>query len=342
MAATPIWLPGSNRMPKQRNAAGQGMHAIVRAALGLGVLVLAGLPPAIARSPVTAPAAAAPAGGGVQTCLKCHGTEPATVAILRSPHAVRGDRHSPFAQDGCETCHGTSAAHIESRDAAPGVVFRGPNASSVAQRNQPCLECHQAGLLMNWQGSSHETNNLACSACHTIHLAKDPVLVKATQPQQCFTCHTRQRADSFKYSHHPMREGKVACTDCHNPHGAAGDTGLLNEFTVNQTCYGCHAEKRGPLLWEHQPVRDNCLNCHTPHGSNEASLMKTRMNFLCSSCHSATNNTSGGAFGGAHSVPFRGPGNASFVAELANQRTCLNCHSLIHGSNSPSGAYFFR
>ncbi len=41
------------------------------------------------------------------------------------------------------------------------------------------------------------------------------------------------------------------------------------------------------MLWEHQPVRDNCLNCHTPHGSNQPRLMKEQMNFLCSSCHSA-------------------------------------------------------
>jgi predicted CXXCH cytochrome family protein len=97
----------------------------------------------------------------------------------------------------------------------------------------------------------------------------------------------RERADSFKYSHHPIREGKVVCSDCHNPHGSPGDTKLLKEFTVNETCYNCHADKRGPMLWEHQPVRDNCLNCHTPHGSNQPRLMKEQMNFLCASCHSA-------------------------------------------------------
>jgi predicted CXXCH cytochrome family protein len=84
------------------------------------------------------------------------------------------------------------------------------------------------------------------------------------------------------------------------------------------------------------------MNCHTPHGSNEARLMKERMNFLCSSCHSAESNNSGGAFGGAHSIPFRGPGSSFLNPALANQRQCLNCHSQIHGSNSPSGAFFFR
>ena len=31
----------------------------------------------------------------------------------------------------------------------------------------------------------------------------------------------------------------------------------------NETCYQCHAEKRGPFLWEHQPARDDCLDL--PH-----------------------------------------------------------------------------
>jgi DmsE family decaheme c-type cytochrome len=326
------------------------MRPIMKVALLAGFLSLLGGIPAMAQTPgagqapTTPPQAqqAAFAGGGAQTCLKCHDTDAKVTPILQTPHAMTGDKHTPFAQDGCEDCHGPSAAHVASRSNSPAVLFKGPNKSPAAVRNAQCLTCHENGLRMNWQGSAHEVNDKACNDCHTIHIAKDPVLVKATQPETCFTCHPRQRADSMKLSHHPIREGKVVCSDCHNPHGAVGDTKLLKEFTVNETCYTCHAEKRGPLLWEHQPVRENCTNCHTPHGSNEPRLMKERMNFLCSSCHSAASNNSGGAFGGPHSIPFRGPGTPSFNSALANQRQCLNCHSQIHGSNSPSGAYFFR
>jgi DmsE family decaheme c-type cytochrome len=326
-----------------------------------GLVVLGGLGavfgalPALAQAPTQAPAqtpahsaaATVQAGAGfsagpAQTCLKCHGNEPGVAPILQTPHAMRGDPHSPFGQNGCESCHGDSSAHVASRANKPAVIFRGPNISSVKDRNEICLSCHESGMRMNWQGSAHEINNKACTDCHTMHVAKDPILVRFSQSEQCFSCHARQRADSFKYSHHPMREGKVICSDCHNPHGSPAGEKLLKEFTVNETCYNCHAEKRGPLLWEHQPVRDNCLNCHTPHGSNEARLMKERMNFLCSSCHSAESNNSGGAFGGAHSIPFRGPGSSFFNSALANQRTCLNCHSQVHGSNSPAGAFFFR
>ena len=285
-----------------------------------------------------------PAAAEVRTCLKCHGGDPKVAAFLESPMAVMGDSRTPMAVDGCEGCHGDSAAHVAGKAPYPAIVFSGPHASPVSVRDEVCLGCHQerqAGPLMNWQGSSMERAGLSCTDCHSAMVAKDPVLVRATQPQICFKCHARQRAESYMYSHHPIREGLVVCSDCHNAMGSPGPH-LLKEFTVNQTCYNCHADKRGPLLWEHQPVRENCLNCHTPHGSPWARLLKEPVNFLCSSCHSAEANYSGGAFGGAHSIPFGGPGSSFFNSALANQRTCINCHSQVHGSNSPAGAFFFR
>ena len=309
--------------------------------LGAFGLAMATLPAAAQTTPASAPAVTAGA-GSAQTCLKCHGDEAAVNPILQTPHAVRGDMRTPLAQNGCETCHGDGSAHIAKRSNPVTVVFKGPGKSPAAERNAVCLTCHENTARMNWQGSAHEANNKACNDCHTVHVAKDPVLVKSTQPEICFTCHAAQRAASMKFSHHPIREGKVVCSDCHNPHGSMGDTKLLKEFTVNEVCYTCHADKRGPLLWEHQPVRDNCLNCHDPHGSNEQRLMKTRMNFMCSSCHSAASSSSGGGFGGHASIANRGLGGAMFNSALANQRQCLNCHSQVHGSNSPSGEFFFR
>jgi DmsE family decaheme c-type cytochrome len=299
-------------------------------------------------SGASAPAAEQPmySDRGAATCMKCHDEAPVT-DILKTPHGMKGDSRTPFGQHECESCHGPSQAHVSSSPAAgqhkvrPNVVFVGPNASPAAERNKVCLSCHENGLRMNWKGSKHDKNQVACNSCHTIHATKDPVLVKATQPEKCFTCHAAQRAESFQYSHHPIREGLVVCADCHNPHGSPGPK-MLKEFTVNETCYNCHTEKRGPMLWEHQPVRDNCTNCHTPHGSTEPRLLKERMNFLCSSCHSAASSNSGGAFGGAHAIPGNLLGTATFAAYLANQRMCLNCHSQVHGSNSPNGAYFFR
>jgi len=286
---------------------------------------------------------------GAATCMKCHDSAideqgqsyKAATDIFQTPHAVKGDARTPFGQHECESCHGPSEAHVTSTPAAggkkalPAVVFKGPNASPVSARNEICLSCHQNGLRMDWAGSQHQDNNLACVSCHTIHVTKDPILVKATQPEVCFTCHAEQRALSFQFSHHPIREAKVVCSDCHNPHGSPGPD-LLKKVRVTDLCYTCHADKRGPMLWEHQPVREDCTNCHNPHGSVNPRLLKEKVPFLCLDCHAAVNDM-GGVGVSVHSVA---PGSGSLY--LYGDRSCLNCHSQIHGSNSPSGSTFFR
>ena len=132
--------------------------------------------------------------GDPQVCLGCHGQDPHIKAFLRySPMARKGDQRTPMADGGCESCHGPSAAHVASRskggDVEPTVVFSGPRASPVEQRNEQCMNCHEGGQRMNWQGSKMQSDGVACVNCHTVHVAKDPVLVKKTQPEVCFTCH---------------------------------------------------------------------------------------------------------------------------------------------------------
>jgi len=128
-----------------------------------------------------------------------------------------------------------------------------------------------------------------------------------------------------------MREGKVVCSDCQNPHGSpylGSGSALLRTDSINDTCYKCHAEKRGPFLFEHEPVRENCLNCHDPHGSiNESSLKMSRPR-LCFECHTIGPHGSLGTTG-----PF---------SDLTMSRACNNCHTMIHGSNSPAGAALQR
>ena len=79
-------------------------------------------------------------------------------------------------------------------------------------------------------------------------------------------CHQPIRAANFKPSHHPIIEGKVKCTDCHNPHGALTPA-MVKQPTINEQCYSCHADKRGPYVFNHPPVEENCATCHNPHGS---------------------------------------------------------------------------
>ena len=288
---------------------------------------------------------------GEQTCLKCH-DDAKVGAVLKTPHAMKGDSRTPFANHGCESCHGASPEHVASaakvkgdeKPVAPAVMFNGPNISPVEDRNAVCAGCHDDGLQKAWKGSQHNTAQVACTNCHTVHAAKDPTLVKDTQPQTCFTCHAQQRAESFLFSHHPVREGKIVCADCHNPHGSRGPK-LLKELTLNQTCFNCHADKRGPLLFEHEPVREDCSLCHTSHGSMEARLLKQRVPFLCVSCHTNVGgplSSSSGMTAGGQTLVLGNFGRNGSNASHGGTRGCMNCHVQIHGSNSPVGEALIR
>jgi len=197
---------------------------------------------------------------------------------------------------------------------------------TVEENNGICLNCHERGERAYWKGSVHETRGVACTSCHTImkSVSAKYQLKTAFQPETCFQCHKDRRAQMFRSSHMPMREGKIVCSDCHNPHGSVSEA-LLRENSINDNCYKCHAEKRGPFLFEHAPVRENCLNCHDPHGSiNEFSLKMSRPR-LCFECHTVGHAEQSGR----NSAETMG-------------RACQNCHTYIHGSNSPAGAALQR
>jgi DmsE family decaheme c-type cytochrome len=155
--------------------------------------------------------------------------------------------------------------------------------------------------------------------------------------ETCFACHPKQRLEFRKRSHMPLFEGKISCTDCHDPHGSDNEF-LLRGDSLNQLCYRCHAEKRGPFLWEHAPVRESCLNCHRPHGSNHEALLVSSLPFLCQECHAQSGIL-------AHAGGLLTQGNmmrGSSPDERLLNRSCVNCHSQIHGSNHPSGVRLHR
>jgi DmsE family decaheme c-type cytochrome len=317
-------------------------HGLLLGSL-LALFAFTSAPPAAAQQRAQPATVAVPGTGGEQVCLKCHGGDPKVQAVLRSPMGVKGDVRTPMAQLGCQSCHGLSDEHVAGRRPYPDIVFQGPNASPVAARNQVCLGCHLNGERISWAGSTHQRNDIACTNCHTAHVVRDPLLDKRSQPFRCFTCHLQQQAQTNYFSHHPIREGLVTCSDCHNPHGGHGPE-LLREVTINQTCYNCHGEKRGPFLREHPPVRENCANCHLPHGSTQPRLLVERPPYLCQNCHDGTFHP-GAPYSSqslvGKSAIINGVNTITTKYQMIGQ-SCLNCHSAIHGSNSPGGAVFLR
>jgi len=304
------------------------------------------LPQAEAKSGVAANALKKDA-----VCTRCHdeSENKPVLSIYQTRHGVKADARTPT----CQSCHGESEKHLKGDPnvkgrASPDVIFKKGiySPSDAKVQGEACLSCHSSGLRQHWSGSQHESRDVACSSCHSIHTHQDKVLKKATQPEVCFTCHKTERAQTHRISTHPIAAGKMSCSDCHNPHGSTGPK-LLAKNSVNETCYTCHAEKRGPFLWEHGPVVDDCTNCHTPHGSTTAPLLKARAPWLCQECHSGdhgaqlnsgANLQSGNLTTVNGVVPLAGAG----ARIQATGRACLNCHVLIHGSNHPAGSKFQR
>ena len=277
---------------------------------------------------------------GADTCLMCHveGGDFPVFEIFKTKHANRADKRTPFGPGHfqCEACHGPGKKHADGGGGPDGINSQKPTSFlTPKQRNKYCLECHQGGSRIGWHAGAHDSNNLACASCHKIHAERDPVLKTATQPEVCYKCHRKERADFSKPSTHPVRFGKMACGDCHSPHGS-NSTGMLIKPTVNQTCYTCHAEKRGPFLWEHAPVAEDCTLCHHPHGSVNQARLKKNPPLLCQQCHSVAGHPSVARTPAG--LPGGGGGGSAFL--LAG--SCLNCHSQIHGSNHPSGAKLMR
>ena len=268
------------------------------------------------------------------TCLTCH-NNPVVTSVFQTPHGNSSIPGSPFAGQGCESCHGDSANHARTMQ-TPAVVFNSEGRfpqSSVEVQNQTCLNCHQARETVHWAGSTHQAADLTCVSCHTIHASQQTALNERASAGMCLTCHLELRSQLNRRSHHPVTEGLMSCNDCHNPHGSDA-VAMLTRSTVNETCTSCHAEKRGPFLWEHQPVSEDCTTCHNPHGSTQARLLSTRQPFLCQTCHSDAFHPSS-LYSGAGIVP-------AGAQQQTLGSSCTNCHSAVHGSNHPSGARFTR
>ena len=283
---------------------------------------------------------------GDARCTTCHdeADAPQLLAIGKSRHGVKGDKRAPT----CTSCHGESNKHVDykgkDKPPKPDVTFIKGSPNSAHERNEACQSCHKGGNRMHWEGGAHAANDVACSSCHKVHNQKDKVRDKAEQAEMCYACHKTQRAEANKASHHAINEGKVVCSNCHNPHGSTGPK-MLVKNTVNETCYTCHTEKRGPFLWEHPVASDNCLNCHNSHGSNNPTLLKARQPYLCQQCHDFTQHP-GNPYSGRGLPASKGgnPANAAGNSGAQQQllRGCSNCHTQVHGTNHPSGARYTR
>lgn len=288
---------------------------------------------------------------GEDACTGCHQA------------AVEGYRHSPISslvnnpdlplgRKGCQGCHGPAAnhlAHLDEPDQIRKYIFSYTTANP-RQIDEACLRCHEDQMRpAQYHRREHGRAGVSCVACHNIHhralgeppaaqgaraarsvrvpffvAAPDPgKLLQSDEVTMCGSCHAREVGEFRHNFHHPLPEGRLLCSSCHEIHPRRAAEKLQAAVTRERVgmdrrelCVTCHADKAGPFLHEHDPATggtgDGCLDCHRPHGSPNPSMVSTFSRGLCMQCHSDKGNN-------------HHPG-----------RTCwqAGCHVAVHGSNS--------
>ncbi len=159
---------------------------------------------------------------GSETCRTCHEDMPSK-GFYKS---YEDSRHFVTTLDtkrgpewhGCEACHGPGKEHVEGGgDKSKIFSFKSATARESSER---CLDCRGFGEEhSNFLRSEHLKNNVGCIDCHSPHHPKVPEhLLKAAQPELCFTCHLEVKPDFSKAFHHRVNEGLIACSN-YSGHG---------------------------------------------------------------------------------------------------------------------------
>jgi DmsE family decaheme c-type cytochrome len=295
-------------------------------------LVLLGWP-AGAQTPAAPPPAPTPSPAyvGSETCQPCH--EDIYNAFQKNPHKlVDTQKRRGWEAKACESCHGPGGKHAESADKADIV---NPSRLPAAAADRDCLKCHlnQPTHIGRIQ-SSHAKNEVACTACHSIHRNGPNGLVPrkmAAVNELCASCHTAVWASFQRPYKHRLPEGAMSCVDCHNPHGSVLPASAQS-YAANETgCFRCHGNLRGPFTFEHAPVRlEGCGTCHEPHGSaNPRMLARAEVRYLCLECHANLPATRAPI----KNPPALGGVPPAFHDLLSPQfQNCTVCHMKVHGS----------
>ena len=262
---------------------------------------------------------------GAQVCSTCHANQ--VESFGRTLMGKIGKTQK--GKFDCENCHGPGSAHVKAgggRGVGGIISFRPEDLSRTAEENNSiCLGCHEKGNRTNWHGSTHDERGLMCSNCHTVmkNVSRKAQLKTAFQPDTCFQCHKNKRAEMWRSSHIPVREGKVTCTDCHNPHGSYSETFEDGDRQRSLLAVSCRKTRT-------VPVGASAGDRKLPELSRSARLQERLPveDFAAApvhECHAFGHGTTGGP-----------------LQVQSISRSCQNCHTQVHGTNSPAGPLLHR
>jgi DmsE family decaheme c-type cytochrome len=184
---------------------------------------------------------------GSESCGMCHDD-----VMSEFRFTSHGQMRDPKGES-CEACHGPGSLHVQEGE---GFIAM-PNDAN-------CLSCHSGAHahrlmhtdkkgMMDWSFSHHRNAGVGCTECHNPH-SHTPMGLRIRpefQVQQidstsalCLSCHQDIMGRISMPYHHPIREGAMGCTSCHDPHSNM-ERRLLAK---NETCYKCHQAQQGFLI----------------------------------------------------------------------------------------------
>lgn len=282
---------------------------------------------------------------GSDTCYGCHDTyqmERHNVHMRIADFEVSGGYKT-----GCEACHGPGSVHVDSEGDPAKILVFGKDGMEPEAASAVCTTCHNNDVHMNWPGSVHSENEVGCAECHKVHDNRNKKLLVKPEMELCATCHQDVNAQMMYASHHPLKEGKMGCSDCHNPHGSDNfGAGMLKTTErANDLCLKCHTRYQGPFAFEHDPVVEDCMMCHNPHGTVANNLLKQQEPFLCLQCHEghfhaarASNSYTdvSAPVGGATASTTDRIYASNYGFQKSFLTKCTQCHTMVHGSDLPA------
>ncbi len=219
----------------------------------------------------------------------------------------------------------------------PGATFVGSKA---------CADCHDV-IARDFKTADHarlqargkNAENAGCEGCHgpgSLHVSSGGnirlIVNPRKDPETCFQCHLEIRSKFSLPYRHGVMEGRMSCSDCHNPHKGSimKGGGATNLMGKNEVCFQCHSAQKGPFVFQHEALREGCTTCHDPHGSVNQKLLVARNQMLCLKCHfQQQQNVPGQTY-----VPGQMRIGTDNHAGNVAQGTCWSggCHEAVHGS----------
>jgi DmsE family decaheme c-type cytochrome len=160
---------------------------------------------------------------GTESCVRCHAGERMTI-MADTAHGNPENPDTPYAQHGCESCHGPGSLHVSRARGGRGfpALIRFDGSDSAQRQTDACIGCHANDLGdlegMEWTGSAHDAAGMTCVNCHEAHIAGNPLRQHEQQIETCAYCHKGQITSHPRFEDKGIVFDKLSCYDCHDVH----------------------------------------------------------------------------------------------------------------------------